>query len=78
MPLTIYTGQLLVLAVWLTTPAAGDPPWIESWTLLGGLVLGSVAFALVWQRFVGRGPLERAMTLLTTVGAPPAPARSLR
>jgi uncharacterized membrane protein YeiB len=78
MPLTIYTGQLLVLAVWLTTPAAGDPPWIESWTLLVALVVGSLAFALAWQRFVGRGPLERAMTGLTTVGARPAPTRPIR
>lgn len=67
MPLTVYTGQLVVLAVWLHTPAAGDPPWIESWTLLGWLVLGSCGFALVWQRLVGRGPLEELLRRLTAV-----------
>lgn len=67
MPLTIYTGQLLALAVWLTTPAAGDPPWIESWALLAGLLIGSLTFASLWQRFVGRGPLEDLLTRLTTV-----------
>lgn len=67
MPLTIYTAQLLVLAVWLTTPAAGDPPWIESWTLLAGLLIGSLTFASLWQRVVGRGPLEDLLTRLTTV-----------
>jgi uncharacterized membrane protein YeiB len=58
MPLTIYTGQLFVLAIWLLTPAAGTPPWIESWPLLVGLTTASLLFALLWQRFVGRGPLE--------------------
>ena len=67
MPLTIYTGQLLVLAVWLTTPAAGDPPWIESWSLLAGLLVASLAFAAVWQRFIGRGPLESLLGQLTTI-----------
>jgi uncharacterized membrane protein YeiB len=67
MPLTVYTAQLLVLAVWLSTPAAGDPPWIESWSLLGGLVAASLLAALLWQRFVGRGPLEGLLTGLTTV-----------
>lgn len=67
MPLTIYTGQLLVLAVWLTTPAAGDPPWIASWPLLVGLVLGSLVFATAWRRTVGRGPMESLVTGLTGV-----------
>jgi hypothetical protein len=67
MPLTIYTGQLLVLAVWLQTPAAGDPPWIESWALLAGLLAASLLFAWLWQRFIGRGPLETVMGGLSTV-----------
>ena len=67
MPLSIYTGQLLVLAVWLQTPAAGDPPWIESWALLAGLLVSSLAFATLWQRSVGRGPIEGALTQLTTI-----------
>lgn len=67
MPLTIYAGQLVVLAAWLATPAAGDPPWIESWALLGGLALASVVLALVWQRCIGKGPLEWGLTRLTTV-----------
>jgi len=75
MPLTIYTAQLLVLAVWLRTPAAGTPAWIESWPLLVGLAAGSLAFATLWQRFVGRGPLEG---LLATLTRPPvAPDRGV-
>ncbi|WP_345481096.1 DUF418 domain-containing protein [Amnibacterium soli] len=69
MPLTIYTAQLIVLTVWLATPAAGTPPWIESWALLGGLALASVVAAMIWQRFVGKGPLERVLTRLTTFPA---------
>ena len=75
MPLTIYTGQLLALAVWLTTPSAGDPPWIESWSLLAGLTIASLLFALVWQRFFGRGPLEVVVSRLTAVGVRPVTVR---
>jgi uncharacterized membrane protein YeiB len=78
MPLTIYTVQLVVLAIWLASPAAGDPPWIESWVLLAGLLVGSPLLAVLWQRFAGRGPLERVMTDLTTVGARRGGARTLR
>ena len=71
MPLTIYTGQLVVLALWLGDPAAGYPPSIRSWTLLTGLVIGSLLFAMLWRRLVGQGPLEESMSRLTRV-----PARS--
>jgi uncharacterized membrane protein YeiB len=78
MPLTIYAGQLLVLAIWRLTPAAGDPPSIESWSLLIGLTVGSLVVAVLWQRFVGRGPLERIVTGLTTLGGPRARAGPIR
>ncbi|WP_375387627.1 DUF418 domain-containing protein [uncultured Amnibacterium sp.] len=78
MPLTIYTGQLVVLAIWLRTPAAGDPPWIESWQLLIGLTVASLLVAVLWQRFVGRGPLELLVSRLTAVGVGSAWARPIR
>lgn len=78
MPLTIYTGQLFVLAFWLLTPAAGDPPWIESWSLLLGLSVASLVVAVLWQRFVGRGPLEVVVSRLTAVGARREAVRTIR
>jgi uncharacterized membrane protein YeiB len=77
MPLTIYTGQLLVLAVWLLGPA-GATRDIASWPLLAGLAIASTVFAMLWQRYVGRGPLENLMTQLTTVGSAPERAGTLR
>ena len=55
MPLTVYTGHILVLAVIVAfSPqnAAGGPYYLE-W-----FVLGSFAFACLWRLTRGRGPLE--------------------
>ena len=46
---------------------AGDPgsrtgcPTDNSWELVIGLVVGSMAFAWLWRRYLGRGPLERLL-----------------
>lgn len=66
MPLSLYTGHLLVLAAWRATDEAGDPVWpapeafralsgesIALWLVVGALVLGMVKMLL--RR---RGPLE--------------------
>jgi uncharacterized membrane protein YeiB len=79
MPLTIYTLQLIVIAVFLATPFAETPPEMASWPLLAALVVGSLLFAVLWRRLVGRGPMETAMVELTRVPAPrqgPAATRS--
>lgn len=70
MPLTIYTGQLIVLAVFLLVPR-GDDVGIEHWGLLGGIALASVVFAVLWRRSVGRGPMEQLMATITDVGRKP-------
>jgi uncharacterized membrane protein YeiB len=33
----------------------------DSWPLLIGLIVGSMAFAWLWRRYLGRGPLERVL-----------------
>ncbi len=82
MPLTVYTGQLLVLAVFLVV--TGGAIGIEHWWLLGGIALASVVFAVLWRRFVGRGPMEQLMATLTDVrrkppaGLPREQARPVR
>ena len=70
MPLTIYTSQLIVIALFLMSPAAGDPPSMASWPLLAALVIGSLLFATAWRRFAGQGPLESVMAALTAAGPP--------
>jgi len=36
-------------------------PTDDSWELVIGLVVGSMAFAWLWRRYLGRGPLERLL-----------------
>lgn len=67
MPLTIYTLQLIVIALFLASPASGDPPSMASWSLLAALAVGSLLFAVVWRRFAGQGPLESIMAALTAI-----------
>jgi uncharacterized membrane protein len=56
MPLSIYTIHLVVIsfAIRVENGVMTD----DSWPLLIGLIAGSMIFALVWRRYVGRGPLE--------------------
>lgn len=59
MPLSIYTMHLVVIAL-----AIHDEQGVvtdDSWPLLVGLVAGSMAFAWLWRRYVGRGPLEQLL-----------------
>ncbi|GAA1055507.1 hypothetical protein GCM10017608_29310 [Agromyces luteolus] len=57
MPLTIYTGQLVVLSM-SKRVGPGGVATDDSWPLLVGLIVGSMVFAWLWRRYVGRGPLE--------------------
>ncbi|SDQ69312.1 Uncharacterized membrane protein YeiB [Curtobacterium sp. UNCCL20] len=66
MPLTVYAGHLVVLAVLPVSPDSG-----AAW---GWFAAGSVLFAMLWRRFVGRGPLEQLTARLTRL-VPDAPAR---
>lgn len=66
MPLTVYAGHLVVLAVLPVSPDSG-----AAW---GWFAVGSVLFAMLWRRFVGRGPLERLTARLTRL-VPDATAR---
>lgn len=60
MPLTVYTGHVLVLAV--VVGALGPVDWHRPW-LMEGLVLAAVVFAVAWRLLLGRGPLERFLGL---------------
>lgn len=59
MPLTIYTLHLVVLAASIRVENGYYTD--DSGELLLGLIAGSMVFAWLWRRFLGRGPLERML-----------------
>lgn len=63
MPLTVYALHLVVIALWPDMPHGPSTWW--------GFVVGAVLFAMVWRRFLGRGPLERLTARIAA--AVPAP-----
>lgn len=76
MPLTIYTAHLVVIS-----GAKHEENGVltdNSWPLLIGLIIGSMLFAWLWQRYVGRGPLEQLLRWASgrsRAGAPSGPPR---
>ncbi|WP_159600670.1 heparan-alpha-glucosaminide N-acetyltransferase domain-containing protein [Agromyces humi] len=59
MPLSIYTIHLVVIS--LAIRMEDGVPTDDSWPLLVGLIVGSMVFAWLWRRHLGRGPLERLL-----------------
>jgi len=57
MPLTVYAGHLVVLAMLPEYPDSGVAWW--------SFAVGSVLFAMLWRTFLGRGPLERLTATLS-------------
>lgn len=60
MPLTIYTAHLIVISLGKYRSESGVVT-DDSWPLLIGSIIGSMLFAWLWRRYVGRGPLEWAL-----------------
>lgn len=60
MPLTIYTAHLIVISFGKYRSESGVVT-DDSWPLLIGSIIGSMLFAWLWRRSVGRGPLEWAL-----------------
>lgn len=58
MPLTIYSVQLVALALYLVPYEPFDFAAWQSWSVLAAFAIGSIVFALLWRRLVGQGPLE--------------------
>jgi hypothetical protein len=68
MPLSLYTAHLLVLLVTL-----GRQPGrtFDSWWATGAFVILTCLVGWCWRRWVGRGPLEAAISRLAErVGRP--------
>lgn len=61
MPLSIYTLHLIVISLAVRTDPETGAITDDSWALLIGLIVGSMLFAWLWRRYLGRGPLERLL-----------------
>lgn len=74
MALTLYVAQAIVLAVVQQTDPNPQRWQVPAWLFLV-LAGGALVIAPVWQRFVGKGPLERGLGVLTrfVVRAPRRP-----
>lgn len=59
MPLSIYTLHLIAIS--LSVRAEDGFLTDDSFELLIGLIVGSMLFAWLWRRYVGRGPLEQVL-----------------
>lgn len=69
MALTLYTGQVIAIAAMRAAAPAGGTTDAQDATMLAVLIIGGLATATIWRLLLGKGPLERAMALLTR---PPA------
>ncbi|MDA0566916.1 heparan-alpha-glucosaminide N-acetyltransferase domain-containing protein [Streptomonospora sp. S1-112] len=70
MPLTIYTGHVLVIG------ALGYSAWDAQPFRLEAFVIGALVFATVWRLTLGRGPLERLVGHLADTAAEIVPPES--
>ena len=65
MALTAYTAQILVLALCVEFEGYPGVPEYPGWPLMIGMTLGTLVIASLWHRFLGKGPLERALAHAT-------------
>ncbi|AWB86773.1 heparan-alpha-glucosaminide N-acetyltransferase domain-containing protein [Mycetocola zhujimingii] len=68
MALSVYTVQILILAIAVQVRDSSGLVDYPGWPLLGGLVIGSLIGSWLWQRYLGKGPLERAIALASGSG----------
>ncbi|MET0480856.1 MAG: DUF418 domain-containing protein, partial [Mycetocola sp.] len=61
--LTVYTAQILVLAMAAGARNTGGPDY-PGWPLLIGLAVFSLVGASLWRYALGKGPLERLLGVL--------------
>jgi uncharacterized membrane protein YeiB len=64
MPLTVYSAHLLVLIAAIHETPDGFLT-DDGWPVVIGLVIGTLTLPWLWRRFIGRGPLETVIGLLS-------------
>ncbi|TFD75165.1 DUF418 domain-containing protein [Cryobacterium sp. Sr8] len=76
MALTVYTLQILLLAVAVGVRDNFHTIDYPGWPLLLGMTFGSLVFVSLWRRFLGKGPLERGLAFATREPVSRAKARA--
>ena len=74
MPLSVYTLHLIVIA--MSVRLERGVPTDDSWELLIALIVGSMLFAWLWRRYIGRGPLEQLLRWASGRRRADAPSRA--
>jgi hypothetical protein len=64
MALTIYTLQIIALAIVVGVDEGGGEIAYPGWPLLIWLTVAALAFAAVWRLLLGKGPLERLFSFI--------------
>ncbi|KGJ78534.1 hypothetical protein GY21_06775 [Cryobacterium roopkundense] len=76
MALTVYTLQILALAICVALLERGGGIDYPGWPLLIGMLLASLIGASLWRYFLGTGPLERLFAAATRASLGRLPRRS--
>jgi uncharacterized membrane protein YeiB len=71
MALTIYTAHAIALALVRDAVSGGADRWTYPDAVLPVLIVTALLLATLWRVFLGAGPIERLLRLLTRLAQPP-------
>lgn len=63
MALSVYTAHIVTLAIAVQIRESSGAVDYPGWPLLSWLVIGSLVGSWLWQRYLGKGPLERLISI---------------
>jgi uncharacterized membrane protein YeiB len=70
MALSLYTAHALALAITRGIVSGGSEDWFYPDATLAVLIVSALLIGTLWRRFLGAGPLERLLRLLTALPEP--------
>lgn len=73
MALSIYTAHAIALALVRDAVSAGSDRWTYPDAVLPVLIVSALVVGTLWRRFLGAGPLERLLRLLSGLVQPRRP-----
>lgn len=65
MALTIYTAHAIALTLVREAVSGGQPRWEYPGAVLPVLIVSALVIGTLWRRFLGTGPLERLLRLIS-------------
>ena len=73
MALTLYTAQAIALTITRDIVRDGSERWEYPEPTLAVLIIAALLVGTLWRLFLGPGPLERLLRLVSSLSAPRAP-----